>query len=670
VSKGFWSDFRALVKNHRKGLLFTFASGIGLILILLGFLAYKSEQPEFCRTCHIMEPYYQSWKHSSHNKVNCLLCHFKPGWRGFVRGKIVALSQFVRYVTVTYGSRPWAEIEDASCLRSGCHEGRLLTGPMEFKKGVLFDHAHHLTGLRRGKQLRCTSCHSQIVQGAHMMVTESVCFICHFKPQPDGSRDPVLSDCRKCHRKGMSNPKAPAEHALFIERGTDCLRCHIAVTRGEGGVSRRRCEFCHADPTFLQVTDPEELHWSHLARRKVECFQCHDPIVHKLETAREITQTDCGICHAERHQIQKAFYQGAASVPFSMPLPSPMIEAHIDCTACHAEVEKADRSSSVTAEKAVARASGRVCTECHGPGYDRLLSDWQREIARRAGQTRVMARIADSVGASVGLTSATTRARAVNQTLDIIAAAKAVHNIGYTATLIEHCQAALLDATSATVEGRTLRDWVGEEMESFQQAPSCLQQCHYGISQQTVRLTNQNRLFPHAPHVNWAHLDCGTCHSREQHKVNLPRGYDCNGCHHREAQEKPCADCHQRTADFVQGTFGGYGVASPPNLQCDSCHADSGGKIVLLNLDTCGRCHADDKTYLAKLDRQVEELGRLGVEVNNGFKAQLDSLDFKGLQIAEQVRMVERVSGIHNYDLSKKIFSAAKAYLSKPNDER
>ena len=37
--------------------------------------------------------------------------------------------------------------------------------------------------MTRGIKLRCTSCHSQIVQGQHMAVTATTCFLCHFKNQ-------------------------------------------------------------------------------------------------------------------------------------------------------------------------------------------------------------------------------------------------------------------------------------------------------------------------------------------------------------------------------------------------------------------------------------------------------------------------------------------------------
>ncbi len=150
--------------------------------LFFGFLEY-TQRPQFCVTCHYMEPYYKSWQESSHNQVNCLKCHYPPGFKSVVRAKIVALSQVVQYVTKTYGTKPWAEVEDASCLRSGCHETRLLAGTVPFGPDgtIRFDHSHHLKDLKRGKQLRCTSCHAQIVQGRHLTVTPSTCFLCHFK---------------------------------------------------------------------------------------------------------------------------------------------------------------------------------------------------------------------------------------------------------------------------------------------------------------------------------------------------------------------------------------------------------------------------------------------------------------------------------------------------------
>src|SRR3989337_2631131 len=128
---------------------------VATILLALGtagFIEY-SARPGFCDNCNNMVPYYQSWATSSHNQVPCIKCHYAPGIKAEAMGKLQAANQVVKYVTGAYGVKPWAEIEDAACLRSGCHSERKVEGAVDYL-GVQFDHAKHLGELRRGKQLR------------------------------------------------------------------------------------------------------------------------------------------------------------------------------------------------------------------------------------------------------------------------------------------------------------------------------------------------------------------------------------------------------------------------------------------------------------------------------------------------------------------------------------
>jgi len=67
-----------------------------------------------------------------------------------------------------------AEINDGSSLQKGCHRSQDLKAKMIFKN-VAFDHGKHLEELRRGKKLRCTTCHAQIVQGAYFFTHFSKC---------------------------------------------------------------------------------------------------------------------------------------------------------------------------------------------------------------------------------------------------------------------------------------------------------------------------------------------------------------------------------------------------------------------------------------------------------------------------------------------------------------
>ena len=61
-----------------------------------------------------------------HKDVACIECHYEPGSLETLEGKFKALSQVAKYVTRTQGTKPWAEVSDSSCMRSGCHNVRLL----------------------------------------------------------------------------------------------------------------------------------------------------------------------------------------------------------------------------------------------------------------------------------------------------------------------------------------------------------------------------------------------------------------------------------------------------------------------------------------------------------------------------------------------------------------
>src|SRR4030042_2988173 len=63
---------------------FFYAMGAILILVALGgFAAFgppglyaKSESPEFCGSCHVLQPEYEAWFHSgAHRNVKCIDCH-------------------------------------------------------------------------------------------------------------------------------------------------------------------------------------------------------------------------------------------------------------------------------------------------------------------------------------------------------------------------------------------------------------------------------------------------------------------------------------------------------------------------------------------------------------------------------------------------------------------
>jgi nitrate/TMAO reductase-like tetraheme cytochrome c subunit len=277
-------------RRRRRPTTRTILIAAGIVLVVGGLatagLWELSTSPLLCNSCHIMKPYVMAWKTSKHNGVTCVKCHYPPGFRDTIWVKYQAVSQVVKWATQTYSSKPFAEVEDASCLRSGCHDRRLLQGKVTFKRGIVFDHKPHLEQPRRGRQLRCTSCHSQIVVGTHIEVTETTCFLCHFKGMKSGRELTPIGGCPGCHQPPKGDILVGSvrfNHQEIVRRGVTCDKCHLNVVEGEGEAPRERCFTCHNQPEKLQhYTDTAFVHDFHVAGHNIECTRCHTPIKHRL----------------------------------------------------------------------------------------------------------------------------------------------------------------------------------------------------------------------------------------------------------------------------------------------------------------------------------------------------------------------------------------------------
>jgi nitrate/TMAO reductase-like tetraheme cytochrome c subunit len=414
---------------------------VGSLLLLLavatGVAAWYTSRPQFCRSCHIMEPYYVSWQESAHKDVSCIKCHFPPGAGEKVRGKLLGLAQLAKYVTGGGGPRPGAaEIPDESCLRSGCHETRLLSGRLTFR-GIPFDHRPHLEELRRGKKLRCTSCHSQIVQGSHMTVTTTTCFLCHFK---DGHLNEGLGTCTRCHQIPEKDFElgggVPFNHNLAFERGVDCANCHSDLIRGRGEVPRERCRVCHNRESDLQrINEHEFLHQMHVTEHKVDCLNCHLTIQHSLDKERIAhAASDCAACHPDHHQEQVSMLQGrgARTIPAD---PGSMAVARIACPSCH-RVQQTSATGTVLWKGSLDR-----CAECHDAAATSRFQAYH--LALRACLTELDGGISRARQALAKAALPADRSRAVTaelgdlqHDLTFLHVGNDIHNIHYAAALL------------------------------------------------------------------------------------------------------------------------------------------------------------------------------------------------------------------------------------------
>lgn len=106
------------------------AAALLLIFLLLGppQLLAKSEHPDFCAGCHVMEAEYEAWSHAgAHRRKACVECHLPNDntavhyvWKTIDGMKDIALfytGAVPEHITIT---KHGEQVLQANCIR--CHE--------------------------------------------------------------------------------------------------------------------------------------------------------------------------------------------------------------------------------------------------------------------------------------------------------------------------------------------------------------------------------------------------------------------------------------------------------------------------------------------------------------------------------------------------------------------
>jgi len=554
-------------------------------------------KPKFCRSCHIMEPYVDSWSQSSHKNVTCVDCHYEPGLLETFEGKFKALSQLAKYVTQTQGTKPWAEVSDYSCMRSGCHSQRLLEGEIQFGR-IRFDHRSHLVGFERGKKLRCTSCHSQIVQGNHLTVTTTSCFLCHFKPGPTAAGSPGIGNCNLCHGPPPDEIKLGEfsfRHSDYLKRGVKCASCHGDVTRGVGEVPRDRCGSCHNQQAHLEkYGDVEFVHRMHVTEHSVSCIRCHTEIRHGLPPREQHYKGDCSNCHVGTHSAPADVYRGTGGrdVPDN---PGAMYLARVTCNGCHR-----DPFPGAPTPPATFKADPLACVDCHGTGFTGMAARWQAEARSSLAKAKeALEKLHEAMGEEreegEGDPVAAKRAyddAAWNVGLALADGSEGAHNLPYVRDLLRKANERINDGLKALDE-RPATIPVGPLVASKW---NCTNLCHVGVEERKVDRA-RDLPFSHTTHLLKAKLDCDTCHAKEPHGTVVVQRADCVSCHHKNEKAETCAGCHGGVARLR-----GEAEAPMADLDCIACHADLSGKGPLRErvMAACDDCHADDEKDFAR----------------------------------------------------------------------
>jgi len=656
------------IRGYRRFILFT-GIYLGLFLLLLAGSAEYTSRPAFCPTCHYMETFYQSWRTSAHNKVDCVECHFEPGISGTIRGKLNGLVQIVSYVSQSYKKRkPWAEIPDNTCDRAGCHVMQSIKDSTYNFKGVMFSHKNHLQEQRRGKTLKCTSCHSQVVQGSHIEVTEATCFTCHFKKSDDPEHKfDKMADCNTCHSWENKTKEQMAsfryDHTNVVENKFNCLDCHSNTVAGNGNVGKERCFQCHFETERLEkFTDTKLMHETHIKKHSMKCFTCHSQIEHKVQKMDPTAPPDCQSCHTNAHTQMVSLYTGENGFNVEKS-PSAMFMNGINCKGCHVfhEMDRMDISTS--------KSGGKACDKCHGKGYDNLVEQW------KAGTTKRVATINSIFKTVIPIVAKSTSdkkpqaeelLKQAEHNIRIVEVGKSVHNIQFADKLLIGAYGLMKNALSTIGAANSLPEF--NSASEF--IPNECYSCHSGIQEINVKKFDMN--FSHNKHIVDNKISCNKCHSNEQkHGVLTVTKQSCNSCHHSQSKtNESCAKCHKFQEQVYNGNV--FGKNQPDFMKtagagCGDCHV-AADKVVKPDKMICLKCHeagyedqmGEWKTDVKKISGELSELIQKSksMELSNEEKAEVED----ARKILNQITSYPSIY-VHNYDLITTVLNEKKKKL-------
>jgi hypothetical protein len=673
--RDWWDSFGA----GRKPAVTVAVVVVGLLVAFNGAFFVANYFPNSCRACHYMDPYVEQWKASAHAGVTCIKCHsFSP---------VFITMTTLKYATGLYNPRPRANVKDASCLAKGCHEGRIKSGKATLG-GITFDHEDHMTKLKRGERLRCTSCHYSIVQGehiqkgSHILPDTNVCFLCHFKGISAGQ---ALGGCPGCHgtpTKVVEHSGFMFSHDSYLKIGVPCKQCHIRVSEGDGKVNEAHCYDCHVG-RVEKKGDVLAIHRTHVTANSIRCFRCHEKVRHGTVELVKTFEVQCDGCHKRLHTYQKEMYMGAGAkgVPDT---PSRMFSAQVACNGCHTRsVEVKESGVSFPGESKLA-AERQSCVACHGKRYDLMLDDWIRESRNLVAE---MERIVSAGKAAVGTGKSADRkvaqARALvadaQENLNFMRAGRGAHNIEYALRILrvghEQVTAAFKMAGAGEAPAKP----------AILASPSayCATLCHARVMPSDKVFFKEMELsFPHALHVKDVGIECAKCHSPDKHKMRIVTKSECMKCHH-ESKDIDCAHCHRANQALYEGKVKAYGVTPAPDVmaaaktKCIECHdLKKGTQTVLTVKAKCEGCH--DAKYGKMLLDWKQEITKqenaiaVGLEEAKEYVARTKKAgkdvaqDETLLQQAEaNYLLVTNGRGTHNYKLSRDLLKVAQANVDK-----
>src|SRR3972149_8194660 len=182
--------------------------GIIVVVGILSFGGYKAadaydymqNNPQFCRSCHIMEQAWDRWSTSEHKNINCHECHEL----GIFQGAGLLLK-------TTLGLSPdvpkHALVDNDTCAK--CHESG---NPKWLQVAATAGHRVHA----EEQNVACTKCHSVTLH--RFAPPKPICSVCHEEKKVEVVEMGEMH-CLACHNFLKENgPLVPTREP--------CLSCH------------------------------------------------------------------------------------------------------------------------------------------------------------------------------------------------------------------------------------------------------------------------------------------------------------------------------------------------------------------------------------------------------------------------------------------------------------
>ncbi|MBS4026253.1 MAG: NapC/NirT family cytochrome c [Clostridia bacterium] len=127
-------------------------------IIFLPISYYVTSKPSFCRSCHYIESYVNSWTASAHQEVKCLFCHESRGTFGKVHSKTRGLNHVTQHVSGNYTKAIKGWVDERNCIACHLNEMRGYPGAPNLKE--LANHQTYLEQIFTDNTL-CIDCHSE-----------------------------------------------------------------------------------------------------------------------------------------------------------------------------------------------------------------------------------------------------------------------------------------------------------------------------------------------------------------------------------------------------------------------------------------------------------------------------------------------------------------------------